>query len=212
MFQEQARHERHKVTMDLISCKMSEGTSVSAHVLKMMSMILQLEKLDSPVGKQLATNIVLGSLPPSFLEFKMNYHMNSWDKSLQELHGMLKTAESDIKKSFSSVLVVSQGSGKSKGKKAKKCKASETRGKGKAQVKTSSPPATKKAKVASDVECYYCYGKGHWKRSCPKYLKDKKAGNVSSTLGIFVIEINLATSLFDWVLDTGSCAHISSNV
>ena len=39
MFQEQARHERHKVTMDLISCKMLEGSSVSTHVLKMMSMI-----------------------------------------------------------------------------------------------------------------------------------------------------------------------------
>ena len=39
MFQEQARHERHKVTMDLISCKLQEGSSVSAHVLKLLSMI-----------------------------------------------------------------------------------------------------------------------------------------------------------------------------
>ena len=85
----------------------------------MMSMIAQLERLDSPAGKQLATDIVLGSLPSSFSGFKMNYHMNGWDKSLQELHGMLKTAESDIKKSSSSVLVVSKGSGKSKGKKGR---------------------------------------------------------------------------------------------
>ena len=212
MFQEQARHERHKVTMDLISCKMQEGSSVSAHVLKMLSMIAQLERLNSPVSKQLATDFILGSLPPSFSGFKMNYNMNGWDKSLQELHAMLKTAEADIKKSSSSVLVVSKDSGKSKGKNKGKRKAKKVNGKGKNKVETKGQPQAKKAKVASDAECFHCHEKGHWKRNCPKYLEDKKAGKVPSTSGIFVIEINLATSFSDWVLDTGSCAHICSNV
>jgi hypothetical protein len=44
-------------------------------------------------------------------------------------------------------------------------------------------------------------------------LEDKKAGKVSAaSSGIFVIKINLATFLFDWVLDTGSCGHICSNM
>ena len=38
------------------------------------------------------------------------------------------------------------------------------------------------------------------------------AGNVPSTSGINVIEVNLASSNQDWVLDTGSCAHICSNI
>jgi hypothetical protein len=44
-------------------------------------------------------------------------------------------------------------------------------------------------------------------------LEDKKAEKVSAaSSGILVIKINLATSLFDWVLDSGSCAHICSNM
>ena len=41
-----------------------------------------------------------------------------------------------------------------------------------------------------------------------------KFENVSkvSVSSIYVIEINIATSLIDWVLDTGSCAHICTNM
>jgi gag-polypeptide of LTR copia-type len=42
MLKPQARFERHKVTIDLIFCKMQEESSVSAYVLKMMRMIVQL--------------------------------------------------------------------------------------------------------------------------------------------------------------------------
>jgi hypothetical protein len=48
--------------------------------------------------------------------------------------------------------------------------------------------------------------------ACPKYLKDKKNGKVPTSSGILVIEINLATSISDWVLDIGSYAHICPNV
>jgi hypothetical protein len=68
------------------------------------------------MGKQLAMELILGSLSPSFSGFIMNYHMNGWDNSLQELHAMLKTVEADIKKSSSSVLMVSHGPEKVKGK------------------------------------------------------------------------------------------------
>lgn len=36
----------------------------------------------------------------------MNFHMNSMDKTLTELHGMLKTAEESIKKSSNHVMMV----------------------------------------------------------------------------------------------------------
>ena len=44
-------------------------------------------------------------------------------------------------------------------------------------------------------------------------LVDLKAENVSETSGSgkIVIELNVATSQNDWVLDTGSCAHICMN-
>jgi hypothetical protein len=41
-----------------------------------------------------------------------------------------------------------------------------------------------------------------------------RTGNVlkNSTSDIFIVEINVVTSIHDWVLDTGSCAHICSNI
>jgi hypothetical protein len=42
-------------------------------------------------------------------------------------------------------------------------------------------------------------GKIEWKR--PKVQK-----------GIYVIEINLTISIHDWIMNTGSCAHICANM
>src|SRR3954464_4105478 len=77
------------------------------------------------------------------------------------------------------------------------------------------PPKAPKPKP--EVECFYCKGEGHWKRNCPKYLKDKKAGKVvKRDEGIFDIHIvNLfLTSVGNtsWILDTGSVAHISNSI
>ena len=93
MFQEQARHERFAATKELNSCKMAPGSSVSAHVLKMKSYIDRLEKLGSLVTREIHMNLILGSLPPSYDQFVMNYNMHKMDVSIIELHGMLKTVE-----------------------------------------------------------------------------------------------------------------------
>ena len=212
MFLEQARVERYRVTRSLLQCRMSEGSSVSSHILKMMSYLEQLDKLDCSLKKEFAMDIVLNSLSPSYSGFIMNYHMHGMDKSLDELHGMLKTAESDMKKATPSVLMVSD-----KGKKAKKDKSkrkSKAKGKNKGKGKVADQPKVDNP-APVDAECYHCKGKGHYRRHCPKYLKDKEEGRVpesSGILGVLVIEINLASSISDWVFDTGSCAHICSNV
>jgi hypothetical protein len=41
--------------------------------------------------------------------------------------------------------------------------------------------------------------------------EDKKCSQ-EFNLRYFVIEVNVVTSIYDWVLDTGSCAHICSNM
>ena len=58
-----------------------------------------MEKLGFPLGQELATDFILASLPLSYGNFVSNYHMHGAEKGLNELRGMLKTAESDIKKS-----------------------------------------------------------------------------------------------------------------
>lgn len=84
------------------------------------------------------------------------------------------------------------------------------KGKGKLVLGTNSP----KINVSANSDCYFSNSKGHWKRNCLKYLGDMKFENVSkvSVSSIYVIEINIATSLDDWVLGTGSCAHICTNM
>ena len=57
-------------------------------------------------------------------------------------------------------------------------------------------PAKKSRKgPKSDTECFYCKGTGHWKRNCPKYLADKKAGNVKQGIcDIHVIDVYLTSA------------------
>ncbi|WP_010521213.1 hypothetical protein, partial [Aquimarina agarivorans] len=63
-------------------------------------------KLGFPLSQELATDVILQSLPPSFEPFILNYHMNNMDRTLAELHGMLKTAEESIKKNGHHVMMM----------------------------------------------------------------------------------------------------------
>ncbi|CAA7021407.1 unnamed protein product [Microthlaspi erraticum] len=212
MFQEQARTERYQTVKTLIECKLPKNSPVSPHVIKMMGYIDNLAKLDCPISQELATDLILQSLPSSFDQFVMNYNMNNMTKTLTELHGMLKSAEPNIMKDTPHVLMV-QG-----GKKFKKH--GKDKGKGKASwVKNpsnSEPTPKTKPGPSGEDKCHYCNDSGHWKRNCKKYLEDlkkKKKTFETSSSGIYVIEVNVATSSStSWVLDTGCGAHICVNM
>ena len=134
------------------------------------------------------------------------------ERTLGELHGMLKNAEQSIKKT-TPVLVVQKAKG--------------VKGKSKPKSKNKVGPYTKgkiaytskrervrphKSKAQKEGVCFHCNEAGHWKRNCPLYLEEiKKNGSKASTSGIFVIEINLSIST-SWVLDTGCGSHICANV
>ena len=61
--------------------------------------------------------------------------------------------------------------------------------------------------------CFYCKGDGHWKRNCPKYLADKKAGKINKGIfDIHVIDVYLTSARSSaWVFDTGSVANICNS-
>jgi gag-polypeptide of LTR copia-type len=206
IFQKKAQTEMCNLTKALMKCSMRNNEFVSAHMFKATGYIKQVEKLGCKWDPQLVTNVIFASLSPRYSNFVMNYNMMGMSKSLDELLGLLKNVEEDMNKGSKNVLAVS-----STGKKIKKCFKRKSKGKGKrkAQVVTSS---ASKSKDVSDVQCSYCKKREHWKRNFPQFLEDKKNGNVPSSSGILIIEINLVTSISDWVLDTGSCAHIFSNV
>ncbi|GKD56535.1 LRR receptor-like serine/threonine-protein kinase ERECTA, partial [Tanacetum coccineum] len=71
------------------------------------------------------------------------------------------------------------------GHNAKKRKTSHSNGKGKAAKGKSDRGFKRKVEYEiaptsdpKEAVCFYCNTKGHWKRSCPKYLKDLKDGKV----------------------------------
>ena len=157
MFQTQARTERFNVSKAFVESKLAEGAAVGPHVIKMVGYTQRLEKLGFPLGQELATDFILASLPPSYGNFISNYHMHGAEKGLTELCGMLKTAESDIKKSTSGGHVMAV-----QNKPAFKKKGSSWK-KGKAKVSNPKPNPAPKAKPgpAADNECFHCHEKGH---------------------------------------------------
>ncbi|KAK8540198.1 hypothetical protein V6N12_046489 [Hibiscus sabdariffa] len=206
IYEGQARQERYETSKALFQCKMSEGSPVGAHVIKMMGYIQTLEKLGFPLNDELAIDVVLQSLSDSFNQFVLNFNMNEINKTLPQLLGMLRTAESNMKKGRSkSTLMVREA--KVKGKKVAKSKGiGKTKPKGKNALKP-------KGGINKEGNCFHCDKPGHWKRNCPVYLEDvKKAKAVGASVsGIYVIDVNMSTST-SWVLDTGCGSHICTSV
>ncbi|KAJ9566876.1 hypothetical protein OSB04_002842 [Centaurea solstitialis] len=174
MFQTQARTERYDATKAFNECKMVRGTSVSDHVMKMKRHLDHLERLGHPVPLQLTTNTILNSLSEDYRPFVVNYNMNNMEKTIAELHSMLKTAELNMgnKNKTKDVLMVKDG-----GVKKKNGQASTSKGKGPVQAIQSAPKKgkgkgkgkkVKPNKARTENRCFICNEIGHWRQNCPK--------------------------------------------
>ncbi|KAL4296404.1 hypothetical protein GQ457_12G015890 [Hibiscus cannabinus] len=71
IYEGQARKERYETSKALFQCKMSEGSPVGAHVIKMMGYIQTLEKLGFALNDELAIDVFLQSLSDSFNQFSI---------------------------------------------------------------------------------------------------------------------------------------------
>ena len=168
---------------------MEEHSSVSEHVVKMSGYVQRLNALECKIPNELTIDRVLQSLPPSFKGFVMNYNMHGMAKTLSEVFVMLKTAEVEIKKEHTLLMVNKTVDFKKSGGKGKKTWKFKKDGKQVAKPKTAKPGPK------PGVECFYCKGDGHWKRNCPKYLEDKKAGKMSEERNVYVIYMLLMCTL-----------------
>ena len=99
---------------------------------------------------------------------------------IPELFAMLKSVKVEIKKEHQVLMVNNTTSFKKKGKGKK----GQLKKNGK-QVAT--PGKKPKNGPKPETKCFYCKGNGHWKRNFPKYLADKKDGNMNK--GIFDIHV-----------------------
>ena len=217
LFTDSARKERYRTTIALARCKMLESDSVFMHFLKMQTYLEKLEKMNTPMPEGLAEDLILDSLPASYKSFVSNHHQRENPMSLSELHNALKTFEADnTKTKESSVLAVAPSSKKVVKKGNSKSKSEKTLSVSKGKSGGAASKGSKKSSPSSGTECFYCHEKGHFKMNCPKYKRDLDEGKIEKKRpkGMLVIELNLnlATSIQDWVVDTGSCAHLVSNV
>ncbi|KAL0400341.1 UNVERIFIED_CONTAM: hypothetical protein Sradi_2377400 [Sesamum radiatum] len=209
------RHIRYTVRKAFFGTKMTKGSSVHSHGVKMLFLVEKLEDLKAGLNNDTYINVILQSLPLSYDPFIVNYNLNGLEKSIHELINMLVQYEAATHKSEPAVLVEEASTSKPKGKGARRWK--RKKGKGTTITTTAStggaPPTVPKGKgkrkvggsqrsKASDV-CMHCQEKGHWKRECPQLL---------SNPGMFVAEVNMISNSASWVLDTGCGAYIYNDL
>ncbi|VFQ80902.1 unnamed protein product [Cuscuta campestris] len=207
LYQGQSRHERFLVSKALFSCKLSSGNPVGPQVLKMIGYITNLEKLGFSLQKELATDLILQSLPELYKGFVMNYMMHDLDKPLPELLKILQTAEENLTKGKGASVLMVQG-GKGKPKKGIKIKARTV---GKPKSKSTSSATQKPVGGVAKGKCHHCGKAGHWRRNCKTYLATKKKEGTTISSEVYVIEVNMSISS-SWVLDTGCGSHICTTM
>ncbi|KAI5335939.1 hypothetical protein L3X38_026073 [Prunus dulcis] len=98
LYREGTRNRRFSTICELLKIMMVKGAPVHQHGLKMIRLIEQLESLNSPLNRNLATDIFLASLSDSFSQFVMNYNMRKMEHTLSELLNMCVTAEKTFKR------------------------------------------------------------------------------------------------------------------
>ncbi|KAH6771282.1 GRF zinc finger / Zinc knuckle protein [Perilla frutescens var. hirtella] len=168
MYGAQSITARYQLSKTLFKSTLTANSHVGPHVLKMIDLIEQLEKLGY---------VILQSLHESFSQFIVNFNMNKMSCELHEMLNMLIDYENQVgsEKPKGSIMFVGDSS-KRKGNGKKKFKRKPTTPKG-----NIAKPKAKHGKTdQSDAECFHCKQKGHWKINYKKYLaslENKKQGN-----------------------------------
>ncbi|XP_019434372.1 PREDICTED: uncharacterized protein LOC109341037 [Lupinus angustifolius] len=158
MYGAQSRTTRYQLSKTLFRSMLNVNAQVGPHVLKMISLMEQLEKLGCKLGKELSQDLILQSLPESFSPFIVNFNMNNMDCDLHEMLNMLVDYQNQIESGKNQGFVLVAGkSNKKKGKWNSKSKKKSFVPKGGV-----TKPKDKKGGVdQSNVECFLCKEKGH---------------------------------------------------
>ena len=96
LYKKQASTKCFEITKALIEYNMSEGSSMSEHIVKLAGYVDRQASLEFGIPPTLGTYIVLASVPPSYDGFIMNYNMIRMEKSANELFAMLKIVEAGM--------------------------------------------------------------------------------------------------------------------
>ncbi|GJU92053.1 zinc finger, CCHC-type containing protein [Tanacetum coccineum] len=217
MFEEQAKQELFETVKAFHACNQEEGQSVSSYLLKMNSYLDTMERLGCAMPNELGVSLILNFLNKDYDLFVQNYNMHNMGKMIVELHAMLKLHEKGILKKAETPAMLAICEGKIQ-KDKRKPQGAKGNDKGKNKLsyapKPKILPPPKRENSAKDYVCHHCKEVGHWRRNWPSYqaeLKKRKNASMSSTSGIFTIEL-YAFPNKTWVYDTGYGTHISNTL
>jgi hypothetical protein len=98
MFENQVKVDRFRTSKAMFGSRLAEGEPVSPHLINMIGHVESLGQLCSSLDDNLAIDVILRSLPPSFEPLTLNYYMNGLNKTRPKLHGMLKQAEESLRR------------------------------------------------------------------------------------------------------------------
>ena len=203
MFGVQSRLAKQMVMKQIMNTRMSEGTPVRDHMIKMIRLFSELGDLGADIGWETQNNMVLETLPPSFNHFKLNYYMNKLEWSLTELVQQIQIAKTIVKGQPNVNFVSSKSSKPPNGKKMNKANQSGVHAKPKISKKARPFSPNRKPKG----KCFKCRQKGHWKKDYPK-LKGQ-SGNFSIAVIESYFVADSANSL--WI-DLGATNHICNSL
>ncbi|KAL0292003.1 UNVERIFIED_CONTAM: hypothetical protein Sradi_7006100 [Sesamum radiatum] len=109
-------HIRYAATKAFFGTKMTKGSSVQSHGVKMLSLVEKLEDFKAGLNNDTYIDVILQSLPPSYDPFIVNYNMNRLEKSIHELINILVQYEASTHKFEPAVLVGEASTSKVKSK------------------------------------------------------------------------------------------------
>ncbi|KAL0375577.1 UNVERIFIED_CONTAM: hypothetical protein Scaly_0675300 [Sesamum calycinum] len=75
------RHTRYVATKEFFRTKMTKGSSVQEHGVKMLFLVEKLKDLKAGLDNDTYIDVILQSLPPSYDPFIINFNMNVLEKS-----------------------------------------------------------------------------------------------------------------------------------
>ena len=76
MFSDRGRFAKQATLRSIMNTKMSKGTLVKEHMIKMINLFNEMEILRVENNGETNIDMVLETLPASFSQFKLNYSMN----------------------------------------------------------------------------------------------------------------------------------------
>lgn len=211
LYEASSENQLYNICMQFFQFKWNDNENIASHLSKLKNLWNELnsglQNKKEPTLPELLLNCkILDILPTEYVSFKSSWLLLGEDKrTIDELTTQLCSYEREFKNHEKNANATEQQALLAKDKKSKQ-----------------TPFPHRK----SSSSCNYCHKKGHWVRSCPKWMADGKpskpnpdprktgASCAATTLCLLSVdeEVFASETISDsWYIDNGASRHITMN-